>query len=504
MGARAQQSYSGYYGGDVRLVDFSGGLMIPNTSMGVSAIPANYLVKATNVDTAGRSIRKQLGFSRVTSGTVAGDISNFFYDEKTQKVYVSYADKWGEISGTTINQLTGATGFTNNATWYFSRNGVHIFGTNGTDAPRKWNSDTSTLSTITTPPVTWTVGNYPTVSFTWMGRTWAWVGDILYYSKLYDCDVWTAGTAANDGGAITIGNDGQEITCVIPLARGLLIFKKRGCYILTGSSSFSTSATTVYFDQTTFDWTQLSPTVGATSPRGYVVVDERAYVWGISEVYEIAQTNSQALVEISVISQNIAPAINDVVALTDQITAVHYPERRQIWFAVAKDLASTTIDTVYCYDYYNVDPDTRIGGWFIREGYEHKVHANVLVSDKLVIYSGGYSGNSYVFRQNLGRDFDTVAMSAEAWTAWIPLGNVAKGRVNETVLYLAEGWTQSLVHSYAYDFNNSYNEQQALNPPVPSSTWTTITSSTYGSTFGSGSTGSWVSGSVNIQAVPIS
>ncbi len=41
MGARAQQSYSGYYGGDIRLVDFSGGLMIPNTSMGVSAIPPN-------------------------------------------------------------------------------------------------------------------------------------------------------------------------------------------------------------------------------------------------------------------------------------------------------------------------------------------------------------------------------------------------------------------------------------------------------------------------------
>ncbi len=315
--------------------------------------------------------------------------------------------------------------------------------------------------------------------------------------------MWTPGSAANEAGALRIGGDGQPIICCVPLARGLLIFKKRGCYIFTGSSSYNTGATAVYFDQTTFDWTLLSPSVGAVSSRGWVVVDQRAYVWGESEVYEIAQTNSQALVEISVVSQNIAPAVSDVVNLKDYITAVHYPERRQIWFAVAKDISSTKIDRIYCYDYYNVDPDTRIGGWFVREGYSHKCHANVVVGNRSVIYSGGYSGNSYVFLQNNTNDFDTVAIAAEAWTSWVPLGNVAKGRVNEVVLYLAEGWTKALQYSYAYDFNKAYNEQQALTPPVPTSTWTTTTSSTFGSTYGSGTTGSWVSGSVNIQTIPI-
>lgn len=489
------QAQSGRLNPDFRAADFSGGRVNVPEVLQAAQVDDTQLIKCQNVDVTGGSLRKMLGFSKQTSSAITNDVTNIWYDTFTQKTVVSYDNKLGELNGagTAITQWTGATGFTTNAAWSFCRLNDHIFCFSPLDAPKKW--DGTTLTSITSPPVTWTAGNYPKFGVTWMGRVFAVQdnSDILYFSDLFDGDVWTAGTAADAAGAMTIGNDGIPITALVPLDQGLLIFKESGLYYLTGTYSYSTTHKEAQFDQTSFDWQLVSSEVGCVGWRAAIAVNQSVYAWGKQGVYTVTTSdNASVVASVTNIGLTIMADIKRVTTLYDNICAAHYSDRGQIWWAVSAT-DPTKIDTVHCYDYLNVKSGEP-GGWMLRKGYTHRCMANTRIAGRQEILSGGYSGNGYLFLQNDSNNFDGAAMECIVWTAWFPLGLAARGKPNFMTIFLGPQPKGVISHTYAFDFATDYYESNRIEPPESDSTWNSTASSTYGATYGSGTTGTYTTG----------
>lgn len=499
---RTSQADSGQQNPDIRLNDFSGGRVNVPTVMGAAAVPANKSPRSQNIDTTGKSLRKPKGFSKVTSGQTTGDVSSMWYDTFTAKTFVSHGTKWASLVSSTLTDLTGATGLANNAITSFCRVNDLILGVNGVDVPHTWDDVAPAYAAITHPPATWIAGNYPAFCANWTGRAFAAGGakdpDILYYSVLYDATDWRAGVTATAGGAFRIGSDGTQITALIPLAVGLVIIKDRGVYLLTGSNTFDTSGVVSNFDQTTFDYEQLSTDVNCISPRSWVMVDDSAYVWGTQQVYKLSATQAASKIQVEIISHDIAFDVSTVnKTFAKQVCTAHYPARNQVWFSVAGTQTSTGIDTVHIYDYVN-------NAWNLRNGYSHKCMANVRdSSNNIQIYSGGYNSNGYIFKQNDTLNYNGAAIEHIHHTAWIPLAVGAKGKANQVIFMLGSQTSGDIQWTYAYDFSDTYYDGDTVAPDPPTSYWNTGGGSTWGNAAGPISTGFWTEGTPLIETLPI-
>ena len=495
--------FSGRPARDIRLNDFSGGYISTPGVISAGQIPERYAQVSQNIDTSGRSIRKQRGFVKYTQTPVSGDISTIYWDGFLNTTLVTYGTNVGQISGTSIAALTGGTGFTNNLPWSMCRVNTNLLMVNGTDTPQIYNG--TTMAAVATPPATWITGNYPKICIEWMGRAFAAGGandpDILYYSKLFDVTFWTPGINAGDAGAIQIGRDGRPITALWPLSNGLLIFKDRGLYYMSGGVTYLTALTQGQFDQTKFSWAVIASEVDCVGQRAVVAVEDVIYAWGRKAVYQINQTTYQGQVGVVSISKYIISDVMQVINNLNLIGAAHYPQRNQIWFGVSKNSGSAQIDTIYCYDYFNRD-DNGMGGWSVRTGYNHKCMANVRDTTGVYqIYSGGYNGNGYVFQQNVGVDFDGVAMNCQYNSFWVPLQDVAKGKTNRVFLELGPQTNAAIQYNYAYDFSNSYYDSRSVTPTLGSSLWnSTGTLSIYTT---NSALGTWTGGVSVVQKIPI-
>jgi imidazole glycerol phosphate synthase subunit HisF len=456
-----------------------------------------------NVDTSGGSIRKMKGYSKVTASPITGDVTHIYYDEFTGNIYASYGIQLGKLVGSTLTQLTGATGFTNNIPFSFCRVGDYLMCVNGVDVAKTWNEGTSTLANITTPPATWTGTHQPRANYTWNRRAFAWgvdnQVDLLFYSKLDDVNTWTAGVAADSAGAIRIGNDGKPIKAVIACANGLLIFKDPGLYILTGSNN-----TTGQFDQTSFDWQLISSSVDAVGYRAVVSTIDTVFAWGRAGVWQLQGTQVSQKISVDMVSKFIAYDVYNVTTKQDDVCAVHYAERNQIWFGVS-NAGGSTIDTVHCYDYANIWKEAStdqivntVGQWFLRSGYSHRCMARVRDSfGRGQIYSGGYSTNGYIYQQNNTTDFDGSAMSVAYYTNWQPFAGVPRGRTPIVILSLGPQTTTPVTYNYAYDFSPTpYGNSVYLSPTTYSSVWHSAggTGSGYWGTAGSSGVGTYQTG----------
>lgn len=507
----AQSAKSGDLIQPVSQRTFRGGRVVVPDYKSKAALRPDQMEESINVDTSSDSIRKMRGFQKVTTVAAAGDISTIFYDEFLNTVFVTYSTKWAKLNGTTFSDLTGATGFTANSPFIFARLGDYLVGVNGVDQPKTWNNVAT--AAITTMPATWTGTAWPRIIANWMGRLFA-AGpepDILYFSKLFDANVWTPGTAAGDGGAIRIGNDGAPITALVPYQRGLLIFKTTGLYILTGENVFTTANIRSEFDQRTFDWQEVTDGVDCVGQRAWIIVGDRLFVWGRSQVFEVRPDQNPSGIKVTVISHAIASDVSNITSNKNLISAVHYADRKQIWFCVAFDSGSTTIDAVHVYDYDFVDPDQhgangtdRVGAWMLRQGYSHKTMANIFDSNgKLQIYSGGYNGNGHLFLQNSTLNYDGVAMECIAKPAFLELAGLLTAKSNRVILLLGESTIGEIAYSYAYDYSSSVYDSEVITPGAPASSWNSTGIATWGSAYPVGTTGTWLTGEPFVENIRI-
>lgn len=490
----ASQAASGNLNTDNRLTDWSGGRVSVPAVMQEAQVPINMLIKSVNIDTSGSSLRKMRGFTKWWATSFTTDITGIWYDITTTNIYVAAG---GNIYTVTQGQTRTSlvSGLDNTNPFNFTRLGDYVLAASTLNPVKAYNTTTSTMSNITTPPALWVAGNYPTAITTWMGRAFAFQknSDILYYSKLRDPMVWTAGTAATSGGAIVIGSDGAPIKAVIPFSNGLLVFKDPGFYYVSGDTTYSTTNVDAEFDQRTFTWDLVNPNVDAVSQKAVIAVNQKVYAWGREAVWELAvSSNSYVPVNAINIAEAILPEVKSVQTNHDWVSAVHYADRSQIWWGVANN-NSATIDTVHCYNYGSIASQEENGAWLLRTGYSHKTMASVRLNNKVSILSGGYAASPYLFLQNSGVNWDTAAMEYYAWLAWVPLGVGARGKPNFLKLYLGTGSNATVNYSYAYDFKVGAYDALNLTPSAPTSTWNTTGSSTWGT--GGGTTGTWNTGS---------
>lgn len=491
--------YGGHPGGmlapDTVLEDFSGGRVNVPQVRDYAQLTNTESPFMRNVDTSSKSIRRMKGNSKVTNSGASGDVSSLYYDTFTGNVYSGYDTRLGKIVGNALTQLSGASGFTNNAVWSFCRVGNYILAVNGSNAPQLWNDGSNTLSTITTPPSTWGANAYPTSCANWMGRAFAFgvngQKDILFYSSLYDVTNWAPGVTATAGGALTIGKDGIPITAIVPLASGLLVFKDPGLYYLTGGMDTSAN-----FDQTKFNYTQINTDVDARCQTAVITYNDTVYAWGRSAVWKLTGSAQLQRIDAVIISQNISYDVTQVTTFTNQICTAVYPQRNQIWFSVAKNNGSTGIDTVHVYDFIN-------NAWMLRDGYSHKCMANVRDSNGAIqIYSGGYSATPYVYQQNSTQDYDGNPMLCQWYSNWVQIIGAVKGRVPLAVISLGPQTLKPLTYTYAYDFATPDYASNSLSPVTPTSTWNTGGGSYWG-TAGNPGVGTWQTGTGSSPVVII-
>ena len=472
------------------LRDFSGGYVQTPETFQESAVQANQLVACQNFDITDGSIRKMKGFSKVTTGTVTGDVSSIWYDRYADKIYVGYGTKLAKLNTTATSIVDlSATTFTNNSIWSFCNVANYLFCVNGVDAPRKWLEATTTLSAITTPPASWGANNYPAFCVHWGNRAFA-AGcgtdrDVLFYSVWNNVDSWAPGTTSSAGGAIRIGADGNPIVALIPAAKGLLVVKDKGLYYLSADTTYNTGTNELIYDQTKFDWVLLTGLVDCIGHRALCVVGETLYMWGTEHVYKVSQTQESAGIKVDIVSQAISYHVRRVTTLKTSATAVYHPDRNMIIFNVAKDSGSSTVDTGYCLS-------LATGGWMVRNGYSHKCMANVRdLNGSTQIYSGGYSGNSYIFKQFDTNNYNGAAMECSAKTYWDELSPSSRGRVHTAKIEVNTSATQSVSYTYAYDYEQAYYDGQALNSNELLSSWTASAGGSIWST--DPSRGQWVS-----------
>lgn len=478
-----------------RLNDFAGGVVDVPESASESGLRANQSPYSYNIDTSGRTIRKQRGFTRVTASATTGEVSGLWHDGQTGLIFVAHGTTLATLNGATLSNIAGVPTLTANQRTRYARLGDYVISVNGADAPVAYDHSGPSVSTITTDPATWTSGNWPHFVVEWQGRLFAATQDgFLYYSKLFDAMDWTPGTTAEDGGAILVNNDGGYVLAAVPYDRLLILLTTTGLQILEGSSSYVTGSVRPEFDQRTFDWYVISNEPKFVSPDAWVVADNALYAWTHRGPCRItSKDNTRTGVRIEYIGDAIARQFKSVVKLQNEIQAAHYPDRHQVWFSVAQNVSSTQLDYVLIYDYANIDPTTGYGAWNIRKGYAHKCMANVLdVNGVVQIYSGGYNG--LVYKQNDGVDYDDQAMSWEHYTAHYPMATIAIGRTPIVTLMLGSRTTGSFTYGYSYDFSVNNYDSVTIDPPEPESEWTSDpTRSTWGTTYGVGTTGTWVS-----------
>lgn len=506
MSVNASQAQSGGYNPDIRIANFSGGRVNVPQVKGEAQLQSNQLARSINIDTSGGSQRKMKGFEKRYSTELNGDVSSLWYDFKTSSVYMAYGTKLAHTVAGVITDLS-ASSYTDNSIWSFNRIVDLILMCNGVDAAKTYDAVANTVAAVTTPPATWAAAP-PLRAVSWNGRAFAFQSnsDILYYSKLRDVMTWTAGANADSAGAMAIGDDGKPIKAIIPLTSGLLIFKDPGLYYFTGVAKTTGTLATSGFDQTTFDWQVIAPMVDCLGSRSAIAVDRAVYSWGRTGVYKIEGSETSGKVNITLVSNNIAYDVNNVTLRHEEVCAVHYAERRQIWFGVATNNGSTGIDAVHCYDYANLDNEG-IGGWMLRTGYQHKCMANVIDPDtnKVSIWSGSYengSGKGFVHKQNVTTDWDGLPMETFAYSYWLPLGIAAKGKSNRAVFMLGQQTAGTITYNYAYDFNVERYEGGFITPDDLQSTWVSTAPPEWGEEAGGG-VGTWSSAPAFIFDIPI-
>lgn len=492
------QAASGRLNSDQRLTDFSGGRVNCPEVVQEAQVPYNMLIRSQNVDTSGGSLRKMRGFTKWWATTFPGDIDGIWYDIPTTDIYVASNGKLYSITQAQTRTERSAA-VASNDPFMFTRLTDYVLAVSPNTNPITHNTATNVVANITTPPATWTAGNYPIGAVTWMGRVFAWQrdSDILHYSVLYDVMDWSPGTTAIDGGALRIGSDGASIKAVLPYNNGLIIFKDPGMYFLSGDATYSTANVEPEFDQRTFTWQLVTPDVDAVGARCAIAVGQNVYVWGKASVWRLSVTsNSYVPVKAENIGANILYDVKNCNNAQDYYCAVNYPERGQIWWSVAGSGASS-IDTVHCYDYQNTDSDG-IGAWMLRKGYSHKSMANVLLNNEYSILSGGYAATPYLYLQNSGLNWDATAMEYIAWSAWFPLGVAAQGKPVFISFFLGQATTGDIQYTYAYDFNTDFYDAYQISPDAPDSSWNSTGTSTWGSSL-SGTTGTWTGGQPTIR-----
>lgn len=188
-------------------------------------------------------------------------------------------------------------------------------------------------------------------------------------------------------------NDGDVITGLKTFQNQLLIFKRKSFSKLVGS------------DPSTYQLVELSTEYGCLSNRAIVEFNNNILFLDENGIIQYNGANWE------IISDPIEPTLRtmNVNAAYEQAVAVHYIERKQIWFGIPVN-GSTVNNLTVIYDYL-------LGAWTFVDGFNPCTYATVKqYLTKSTVWYGNYSGMVYYmspsFYSHNGSAFTCVVETA--------------------------------------------------------------------------------------------
>jgi len=276
-----------------------------------------------------------------------------------------------------INTSTGAvtseisTGFTGGNPVDFETFKGTLYAVEKSISPQKW-AGSGSMSAASGWPVTSGSDSYdkPSLVEAYANRlTFAnFNGATKYPSHIVISDnlapeTFTLGASATDGAVIQVNpGDGQNLVAMRNLyipnqdTNVLILFKDRSVYSLSGTTP------------STFVVTRISSKFGALNNRCVVQVGQDLLFLDVYNINSLSTATESGTIQPKAIgSERVIDTLATLnLSAKDKAWAIHYPDRREVWFAIPTG-SNTEPDTIIVY-YYNQTDQGPVNMWSIRKG----------------------------------------------------------------------------------------------------------------------------------------
>ena len=257
------------------LESFSGGLNFRTDQFNLAPNESPDLL---NVDVDPRGgVKLRNGVTAINTSALGANvegIASFFTDGGTSQIVANHGTAVVYRTGSNFSPMTGQTARSNGTRMYgITMNNV-FYGVSGDKVSFKWTGSGSGSDLGTT--LDGSAGNFPIAqyitfwnNFVWVGKTYENDGGFAYYnsrlrwSNANQPEKWTN----TDYVDIDVGERGDVITGLVPLADRLLIFKNNSVDALYG------------FDSDSFQLTALSRDVGSLALSSPVSTPYGVFFW---------------------------------------------------------------------------------------------------------------------------------------------------------------------------------------------------------------------------------
>jgi hypothetical protein len=273
------------------------------------------------------------------------------------------------------------------------------------------------------------------------GRLWIASGGALYYSALGLFDQWTPDLTENGAGNfINFHNSSAKITGLAVYGEYLAIHRENQSYLLafygTGNASNS-----------------IKPIAdrGSVSPFGIINFENKQFFYN-SGIYNLSQIGQLLQISLSnEISLLIHPDFSNLdKSKLNQIVAVPYPDKKQIWFYMPYS-GQNDLSVCWIYDLFN-------NCWYKRV--QQAINCACLYNYQ--IYTGTSDG--YIFIENAGDSFNGNTEFVSFWNSpFFHFGEPAKFKsIDEFYIQCGITASTSCKISFRYDNDSRYEDIEDL------------------------------------------
>ncbi len=253
------------------LANFAGGLNFRTDQFNLQPNESPDLL---NVDVDPRGgVKLRNGVTAINASALAAEVeglASFFTDGGTSQIIANHGTAVARSTGSNFTAITGQTARTNGSRMYGMTMNNVFYGVSGDKVSFKW--DGSSASDLGTT-LDGSAGNFPVGQYVTFWNNFAWVGKTYEGSTYYNSRLrWSNANQPEkwtntDYVDIDVGERGDIITALVPLADRLLIFKNNSVHAMYG------------FDSDSFQLTALSRDVGSIALSSPVSTPYGVFFW---------------------------------------------------------------------------------------------------------------------------------------------------------------------------------------------------------------------------------
>jgi hypothetical protein len=253
------------------LESFSGGLNFRTDQFNLAPNESPDLLNVDVDPRGGVTLRN--GVTAINTSALGAEVkglASFFTDGGTSQIIANHGTAIARSSGAAFTAITGPTARTNGSRLYGMTMNNVFYGVSGDKVSFKW--DGSSAADLGTT-LDGSAGNFPIAQYVTFWNNFAWAGKTNEGSTYYNSRLRWSNTnqpekwTNTDYVDIDVGERGDVITALVPLADRLLIFKNNSVHAMYG------------FDSDSFQLTALSRDVGSIALSSPVSTPYGVFFW---------------------------------------------------------------------------------------------------------------------------------------------------------------------------------------------------------------------------------